>query len=302
MKTETENPEQVFEPLDETAPISPASVNSANSPADPAASAAAGDDLSDARRSILFGLLWCVGGLVFSFVSYYITEAGGRYVVATGAILYGLFQAVGGAFRILRSLYRRGDRPGFVRMSVLSVAALVVLGGLTSLSVRMVSDDRVEILNSRQRIVSESPALQLPVPAGYTPVEVVEYEETDDSYARTCYYTWNDETSIGLEILRGCIDDDEVAEVGDMLDWFYDQNESYFSGGLLAEPEIVETGILPMLKRSGLRTDNPETVHVTFDLVCENSVVTLYYLYPGTEIDPGYDRMADELAAGFEFD
>lgn len=68
----TEKP--VFEPMPET-PAEPASTVS-ESAGQPAAS------LAEAKKNILVGLLWCVGGLAFSFISYYLTEAGGRYVIA----------------------------------------------------------------------------------------------------------------------------------------------------------------------------------------------------------------------------
>lgn len=65
----TEKP--VFEPMPET-PAEPASTVS-ESAGQPAAS------LAEAKKNILVGLLWCVGGLAFSFISYYLTEAGGRF-------------------------------------------------------------------------------------------------------------------------------------------------------------------------------------------------------------------------------
>ena len=61
----TEKP--VFEPMPET-PAEPASTVS-ESAGQPAAS------LAEAKKNILVGLLWCVGGLAFSFISYYLTEA-----------------------------------------------------------------------------------------------------------------------------------------------------------------------------------------------------------------------------------
>ena len=60
----TEKP--VFEPMPET-PAEPASTVS-ESAGQPAAS------LAEAKKNILVGLLWCVGGLAFSFISYYFTK------------------------------------------------------------------------------------------------------------------------------------------------------------------------------------------------------------------------------------
>lgn len=95
----TEKP--VFEPMPET-PAEPASTVS-ESAGQPAAS------LAEAKKNILVGLLWCVGGLAFSFISYYLTEAGGRYVIATGAILWGVWQAIMGLYVWLKIKHGAGE-------------------------------------------------------------------------------------------------------------------------------------------------------------------------------------------------
>ncbi len=45
---------------------------------------------------MLYGALWCLGGLVVTVVSYGAASGGGTYVVAWGAVLIGAFQFLRG--------------------------------------------------------------------------------------------------------------------------------------------------------------------------------------------------------------
>lgn len=45
-----------------------------------------------ARKDMLYGGLWCVGGIVVTAVTYSAASGGGSYVVAWGAILFGAIQ------------------------------------------------------------------------------------------------------------------------------------------------------------------------------------------------------------------
>lgn len=47
---------------------------------------------SRANKDMLFGALWCVGGLIVTAVTYSSASGGGTYVVAWGAIIFGAIQ------------------------------------------------------------------------------------------------------------------------------------------------------------------------------------------------------------------
>jgi len=53
-------------------------------------------------KNILYGFLWCVGGMVVTAVTYSMASGGGTYVVAWGAVLFGFIQAIRGLFTIFR--------------------------------------------------------------------------------------------------------------------------------------------------------------------------------------------------------
>jgi hypothetical protein len=49
-----------------------------------------------ANKNMLFGALWCIGGIVVTALTYSAAAGGGRYVVAWGAVVFGAIQFVRG--------------------------------------------------------------------------------------------------------------------------------------------------------------------------------------------------------------
>lgn len=47
-----------------------------------------------AKKGLLYGALWLIGGLVVTIVSYQLASNGGTYVVTWGAMIYGLIKIV----------------------------------------------------------------------------------------------------------------------------------------------------------------------------------------------------------------
>lgn len=125
-----------------------------------------------ARKEMIAGLLWCAGGLAFSFLSYYFTSAGGRYVVATGAILWGAIQALKGLFLMLKINYRERKFGAFWRLAALAVVTLTLVAYLGALSVRIVEGDGLKAVETEQYYGCDSLGLRLKVPAGFAKIEV----------------------------------------------------------------------------------------------------------------------------------
>jgi len=54
-----------------------------------------------AGKDMMYGALWCIGGIIVTAVTYTSATGGGTYVVAWGAILFGAFQFVSGLFNFV---------------------------------------------------------------------------------------------------------------------------------------------------------------------------------------------------------
>jgi len=49
-----------------------------------------------ANKNMIYGALWCVGGIIVTVVTYSGASGGGTFVVAWGAILFGAIQFING--------------------------------------------------------------------------------------------------------------------------------------------------------------------------------------------------------------
>lgn len=53
-----------------------------------------------ARKDMLYGALWCVGGIIVTAATYSAASGGGRYVIAWGAIIFGAIQFFKGVAKL----------------------------------------------------------------------------------------------------------------------------------------------------------------------------------------------------------
>ena len=53
------------------------------------------------NKNMLYGALWCVGGLLVTILTYSAVSDGGTYVVAWGAVIFGAIQFFKGLFQRL---------------------------------------------------------------------------------------------------------------------------------------------------------------------------------------------------------
>ena len=53
------------------------------------------------NKNMLYGALWCVGGLLVTILTYSAASDGGTYVVAWGAVIFGAIQFLKGLFQRL---------------------------------------------------------------------------------------------------------------------------------------------------------------------------------------------------------
>ena len=55
---------------------------------------------SAGKKNMLFGALWCIGGIVVTAATYSAASGGGSYVVAWGAIVFGAIQFFRGLIQL----------------------------------------------------------------------------------------------------------------------------------------------------------------------------------------------------------
>ena len=271
----TEKP--VFEPMPET-PAEPASTVS-ESAGQPAAS------LAEAKKNILVGLLWCVGGLAFSFISYYFTEAGGRYVIATGAILWGVWQAIMGLYVWLKIKHGAGEYAAFWRMLATAVCTALLIGYLTVLSTQLVDEGgELPLLDTEQTYDCTDLGLRIRIPAGYSALEESIEPETDSTYARYTMYVLDGEWEFNID-----------------SDYCASRDSAYYDGGIIKASRPLVSNGTDMLYSEGRRTEYPGFVFTAYDLKQGQSLITVGISYPSKEYGKTSTlRRVEELLRGIE--
>ena len=285
--------EPVFEPMPETPaePESPAP----ESAGQPAAS------LAEAKKNILAGLLWCVGGLAFSFISYYFTEAGGRYVIATGAVLWGAWQAITGLYIWLKIKYSAGEYTAFRRMLAAAVCTALLIGYLTVLSTQLVNGGgELPLLDTEQTYDCPDLGLRIRIPAGYTAVEEAAEPETDSTYARYTTYVLDGEWEFNIDALQNALSPD-AESVTDISDYCQSRDSAYYDGGIIKASRPFSSNGIDMLRSEGRRTEYPGFVFTTYDLKQRQSLITVGISYPANEYGKtGTLQRIEELLQGIE--
>ena len=285
--------EPVFEPMPETPaePESPAP----ESAGQPAAS------LAEAKKNILAGLLWCVGGLAFSFISYYFTEAGGRYVIATGAILWGAWQAIMGLYVWLKIKHGAGEYAAFWRMLATAVCTALLIGYLTVLSTQLVNGgSELPLLDTEQTYDCTDLGLRIRIPAGYSALEESIEPETDSTYARYTMYVLDGEWEFNIDALQNALSPD-AESITDISDYCQSRDSAYYDGGIIKASRPFSSNGIDMLRSEGRRTEYPGFVFTTYDLKQRQSLITVGISYPANEYGKtGTLQRIEELLQGIE--
>jgi len=263
-------------------------------------------ELAAARKNMFHGLLWCAGGLAVTLGTYFLADEGGRYLVAHGAIVWGVLQAGKGLYDSLRINYRRGEFGAVRRLVVMAVCVVALVGYLGTFGLQRMEDGAVAELryvDAEQVFDCPELGLRMRIPAGYTPVEdtAAANSETDSTYAsHTMYVLDAGEWEIDLEAVERRISE-EVETIADISEYCLSRDSAYYDGGIIKETRPFAIGELDMLYSEGRRRDWPGFVFSNYDFKQGQALITVSIIYPAKE----YGRTAtqkriEEILGGIE--
>lgn len=291
-----ENPNNVFEPMPDEAEALPAAETPAASPA--------AEKLAEARKNLKAGLLWCIGGLALSFISYYFTEAGGRYIVATGAIIWGVIDAVRGLVVILRLQYKEGRYAAFWRTAAAAAGSVVLLLYLGQLSLRLADgEEALSLVSTEQHYACDSLGLRVTVPPGYTAIQTVGQPETEQTYAFYQLTTYNENIGMSIDGIVDFIDPEQVTSIADLKEFCQQRDSAFYDKGFVIPTRLIEVGGRPMLESEGRSSKHPGLVYTSFDMAHGSALVSVSFWYTEKEHGKGaIRRRIEELLANIRFD
>lgn len=145
--------------------------------------------ISNAKKDMRAGLLWCVIGLLVTYLSYYFTKSGSRFIVATGAILYGAVQGIKGLVVYLKMMKRYQETDRFKKALILGIISIAAVVGLAIGGFKLSHKGLVTLLSESQAVVDQNLGVRFTIPSGFGQVKVDYYSYEDDSTIYTAEYT-----------------------------------------------------------------------------------------------------------------
>lgn len=251
------------------------------------------DTLRSARKDIIAGALWCIGGLAVTYLTYYFAKPGASYTVASGAIIYGGFQGLRGLWAYLSEV--KSDRKRFGKGLALGIFGILAVIGLGIGGWKFSHKDDFRPLSVEQELDYDAVGLHLTIPAGYEAIKTSVKEETDSTYARIDWEAASDTRLFHTTAILVCYPDSLVALGAQaMADWLnegMDEVEAYFPDGFLLKPQMVELGGAQWLKYAGI-SDDIGCVNICYRTVRRNSeiIIDLYSYFEGDRPGALYER------------
>ena len=238
--------------------------------------------------------MW-VGGAAVTLLTYRMAEPGGRYFVATGALLWGLVELVRGFAKCIALRYRAGDRRAFRRTVAAAAAATVAVAatGLTTIRTVNDTDTAQELVRQEQRIDIPELKMRITLPADLTEADREQIPETDTTYAVHRISAWNGSRIVNAEGIERLLEDDSVTTVAEISEHLDEQAAAFLDGGIIDAAEQVWIDSIPMRRYRGRLESRPGWITTYYDLVHAGSLITLYFSYEASEPDPACEREAE---------
>lgn len=256
--------------------------------------------LREARRALFRGLAWLAGGILFSLLSYRFAKAGQTYYVATGAVLWGAFDALRGLWRMLVLYRRRGERNRMAATVAAAVAVVALAGWLGPRAWRTVAVAG-QFVETEQTYDYEEVGLRVRIPAGYTAIQETAEPETDSTYATRYMWVTDGKLEMNVQAVEGNVGEEATTE--DVIDYCMSRDSDYYDGGICLATERRTAGGREWLYSEGHRTEYPDDLFTLYDVVHAGSLVTVGIIYPAAEAGTeACEATIGELLAGIELE
>lgn len=255
------------------------------------------DEARNSRRRMLSGLLWCVGGLAITSASYWFADAGGKFSVFYGAVIYGIYDFLVGLVGWLRYLKNNGMTSAFRTWLAAGIVGIVVVAGLTYGSYRLINggmEEGEELLDREQVCMLPQFDFKIKLPAGMTECERTFEAETDTTYMQYRVISYNNDIAVSLAAQKNSLGR-ELVSADELFDCFGPLDSLYFDNGIIVPSRVVTLGGHPYLKTIGHTSSVDGCVVTLYDFTDGTDTASLYYLYDGNEFDAERDAAADRF-------
>ena len=154
--------------------------------------------------------------------------------------------------------------------------------------------------------VYECPDLNMTitVPPGYTDISHDTGSQDD-----ICWYVWNDDNTIWVEICLGWSSTDSYVDVNgnkcNIIDAHYDgfvrDDKVFYRGGMYGEPRMMEIDDNPVYFSTGKHIKDGDDNHITYRLIRGNALIIVTYVYNDKLDRSDQERKAYEFVSDIKF-
>lgn len=258
------------------------------------------EKIKEAKKDIISGSLWCVGGLIFTYLSYYFAKGGTTYTVATGAIVWGAVQGVRGLIDYLTQLRRAGNELKFKKAICYGIVGLAAVVGLAVYGWRFVHRNDLKPLDYEQT-VSCPIGLSMVFPAGCEKVDEDFFEETDSTFAGYYYSTVSAENVYCVDVTAGLADTTGMEGYLYSEQFYHDTSVDYYGKDNILSEGFIDINGIRAYKTTGISEIGENSIENTYEFIYNSSKITVTCIYPGNEIDSQSDASADDFVRSIKF-
>lgn len=258
------------------------------------------EKIKAARKDMIAGALWCVGGLLFTYLSYYFAKSGATYTVATGAILWGGIEGIKGLVAYLIQLKKDGDSLKFRKSLCYGIVGIAAVVGLAVYGWRFVHKDDLKPL-AKEQTVNCPVGLTFTFPSGCEAVEEDFVDETDSTFAYYYYSTSSADIVYNVNVIEGLADTTGNGNYLYSEQYYHDSSVDYYGEGNILKEGWLDLNGIQAYKTSGISSVD-DFVENTYELVFNSLHITVACLYPGKELNPDAEAAADGFVRSIIFD
>ena len=268
------------------------------------------DLLKKARRNIIAGLIWCIGGILVTYLTYYFAKPGASYTVAYGAIIYGAIQAVGGWGDYLGYTKKQEDNTKHRKVLLYGILGIIGVIILAIGGWKFSHKDDFKPLSKEQIVKYDPTGISFTIPSKYEKVKFYEQAETDSSYLYVKWSSVGENSMIIVEEIDGKIPA-SISIIDEYEEELFSSVSDYCTGNFIKGPSFVELEGKRFYKYIAPSTIGDGFVSIVYNLIDDRSLITTEVLYlppKKTNTDPttlvssltAMEEIADRFVSGIE--
>lgn len=249
--------------------------------------------MNNQKKTILTGAGICIIGLLVTYLSYWFSEPGSTYTIASGAIVVGAYEMIKGLVSYLIELKKEGNKEEFRKWILIGAGSLAAVAGLAFGGWKFVHKDDLKLLDTPQTVVCKDLPIAFTIPENFEEVEMYYTEATDSSYASCQYCSFSNDRFIIVDI-----DYDNYPDTVTVIDQIEEDmimnDNNFFNSSFLIEPESMDIGEQRVIRCAGIKQGHEDVIRIYYDMMYRGTIISAcvgYMFNEGAEVQLDQEKL-----------